>query len=56
VLLQPTPDDLPVTGRNLMARDKRVEVLDHAVGTVSRALRERSPELRGPAAPAGAPA
>jgi NTE family protein len=45
LLLQPTATDLEVMGPNLMARDRRVEVLEHAVRTTARDLRARRDEL-----------
>jgi NTE family protein len=41
LLLQPTADDLAVMGPNLMARDRREEVIERAVRTTARQLRRR---------------
>ena len=61
IVLQPCAEDLEVMGPNLMARDRRVEVMEHAARTTSRDLRARRGEVarlrqaaRRPAAPARA--
>ena len=41
LILQPTADDLAVMGSNLMARDRREEVIERAVRTTARQLRRR---------------
>src|SRR4051812_11587579 len=50
VVLQPTAEDLAVMGANLMARGRRVEVMEQATRTTALQLRElrgRLPELTG---------
>jgi len=39
LILQPTADDLPVMGANLMAKHKRQEIIERAVRTTGRQLR-----------------
>lgn len=39
LILQPTADDLPVMGSNLMARDRREEIIERAIRTTARTLR-----------------
>src|SRR3712207_8259684 len=39
LILQPTADDLPLMGTNLMAKGKRQEIIERAVRTTSRQLR-----------------
>ena len=39
LLLQPTADDLPVMGANLMARGRRQEIIERAIRTTGRQLR-----------------
>ena len=46
ILVQPTADDLPVMGGNLMARERRVRVMEHATRTTTLDLRARRDELR----------
>ena len=41
LLLQPTADDLAIMGPNLMARDRREQVIERAVRTTARQLRRR---------------
>jgi len=41
LILQPTADDLAVMGPNLMARDRREQVIERAVRTTARQLRRR---------------
>jgi NTE family protein len=41
LILQPTADDLAIMGPNLMARDRREQVIDRAVRTTARQLRRR---------------
>jgi NTE family protein len=41
LILQPTADDLALMGPNLMARDRREQVIERAVRTTARQLRRR---------------
>jgi NTE family protein len=42
VLIQPTEEDLQLMGRNLMSRERRHDVIEHAIRTVGEQLREPS--------------
>ena len=44
VLIQPTPEDLAVMGRNLMSAERRQEVIETAAHTVAKQLAQ--PELK----------
>ena len=41
LIIQPTADDLAIMGPNLMARDRREQVIERAVRTTARQLRRR---------------
>jgi NTE family protein len=45
IALQPTADDLDVMGANMMARSRRVEVMEQSFRSTARVLRERRNEL-----------
>jgi NTE family protein len=45
LVLQPTADDIAVMGANMMARSRRVEVMELALRTTARDLRNRRGEL-----------
>ena len=55
VLVQPVADDLAVMGRNLMSNQRRNEVIETAVRTVTEQLRQPDTRSRLAGLPAGSP-